>query len=225
VWDGERVVDTGFRAARHGYRFANRFAWPVRRRSGLRALRAGLRLFGLQSAALGLCGGMCYAALDDYCAGRTPSDAPAPPPPNTPLYRHLLRRQIDSLAGLRVPLRVLAAMWRGDGRLQAMAIDEFARLSILLEQGTPTPLVLIRARRVSDPTANHQVLAVGYRWEPATLRATIALYDPNHPLEEPELTFTVAPGGRIAGLAQSTGEPLRGFFVAPYRSGPSHSSR
>ncbi len=224
MWDSERTVRTGFRPAEHGFRFANRFLWPrAGQGRGWTLARAVLRLLGMNTTALGLCGGMCLAALDLYHLGRPVPKRDAPPSAGDALFRYLLRRQIDSYSGPRVPLRVLAWMWRRDGHLDRLTIAQFLHLRARLDAGAPTPLVLVRTRGISDPTANHQVLALGYTWAPLERRATIFMYDPNHPLIEPTLSFIVAPGGRLIDLRQSTGEAVRGFFLGRYRprtSGP-----
>lgn len=217
MWDTERGVRTSFRPVEHGFRFENRFAWPgAGQASGWMLAAAGQRLLHLSSI-LGLCGGMTLAALDLYYAGRPVPTDEAPPQPGSPLFRYLWRRQLDSYAGLRVPLRVLTWMWRRDQRLDRLTAAEFGRLQRALDAGRPTPLVLVRVRGAGDPTANHQVLALGYRWEPLTRRATIQLYDPNHPLMEPTLSLALAPGEGPLDLKQSTGERVRGFFVGRYR--------
>ncbi len=214
--ESAKALGTCFEPAKHGFRFANRFAWPARAR-GWALARAGLRLVRLQADALGLCGGMCLAALDYYYAGRPIPEDNLPPRPGSPLFRYLLRRQLDSYAGLRLPLRVLRWMWCRDRHLDRLTLAEFERLRVHLDGGAPMPLVLIRARGLADPTVNHQVLAIGYTWEPLTSRAAIFLYDPNHPTAQPTLAFTVTPNKRVSGLSQSTGEPLRGFSLGYYR--------
>ena len=45
----------------------------------------------------GLCGGMCFAALDRYFTGREIPKITTPPKDGTPLFEEILRRQIDSL--------------------------------------------------------------------------------------------------------------------------------
>jgi hypothetical protein len=218
VWDTAQGIHTGFRATEHGFRFANCFSWDsVGHMQRWLVARAGIRLLRLPASALGLCGGMCLAALDLYHAGRRVPTDEAPPAPESPLFRYLWRRQLDSYGGLRVPLRVLAWMWRRDQHVDRLTIAEFVRLQSRLSGGAPTPLVLVRTRGATDPTANHQVLALGYTWEPHTRRATIQIYDPNHPLIEPTVSFTLAPGDRLHDLHQSTGEAVRGFFVEYYR--------
>ena len=65
-----------------------------------------------------------------------------------------------------------------------------------------------------DPLANHQVLALGYTWEPHA-PATIQIYD-RTTLIGP-LCRSRWPGDRLHDLHQSTGEAVRGFFVEYYR--------
>ena len=65
-------------------------------------------------------------------------------------------------------------------------------------------------------TANHQVMAYGYAEDGRGV--TLRLYDPNWP-DRDDVTATVHldPALRPTYLTQSTGEPLLGWFVAPYR--------
>jgi regulator of RNase E activity RraA len=68
---------------------------------------------------------------------------------------------------------------------------------------------------MTSPTQNHQVVATGYDLDEYNRRVTLFLYDPNHPGKEPELTVGLDPDGD-PHIEQSTGEPLRGFFVLDY---------
>ena len=64
-------------------------------------------------------------------------------------------------------------------------------------------------------TLNHQVLAYGYRVEPALL--AVRIYDPNWPdRDDVAVRFHLAEG-QAPRLESSTGEPLRGIFSAKYR--------
>jgi hypothetical protein len=71
-----------------------------------------------------------------------------------------------------------------------------------------------------DLTRNHQVLAFAYRAGDRLL--TLRVYDPNHPLrDDVELHALIsgdpeAPWRDRIRLAQTTGEPLLGFFRQPY---------
>jgi hypothetical protein len=65
-------------------------------------------------------------------------------------------------------------------------------------------------------TLNHQVIAYGYAEDGRGV--TLRLYDPNWP-DNDTVTATIHldPAFRPTGLEQSTGEPLLGLFLAPYR--------
>jgi hypothetical protein len=65
-------------------------------------------------------------------------------------------------------------------------------------------------------TANHQVLAFGYRLEPKTI--ALRLYDPNWPDRDDVEARVELAEGSAPRFESSTGEPLLGFFLAPYRS-------
>ena len=86
-----------------------------------------------------------------------------------------------------------------------------------IDRGDPAVLALIREDLHGNPTENHQVVAVGYELNDLDRTLTIELYDPNHPGKTPSLTADFSnPSGGI-DASQSTGEPLRGFFVIDYR--------
>jgi hypothetical protein len=97
----------GFLPSRHGFAFDN--SWPpepaVRVRTPIGAI-------GIGNAARGLCGGMVFAALDYWHAGRqAPGERPGPA---SPVYRFIVRRLIRSW-------HVPTATWRtgpsyGSGR-------------------------------------------------------------------------------------------------------------
>ena len=171
----------------------------------------------------GLCGGMCFAALDYFHAGKPVPDQITVPAIGTDLYRYLWDRQLDTLS-LPVILRVIEWMLRDDGDVARLtARREFPKLYRRLDKGNPAVLALIRGRGVEDPTQNHQVVAVGYDFDETTRQLTVYLYDPNHPYDpnypgqEPRLTMNLARPSRGIEAAQSTGEPLRGFFVIAYK--------
>jgi hypothetical protein len=223
----------GFLPSVHGLRFANRFPpGPTLTLAGLDPRRVG---FG--DAAAGLCGGMALTTRDLFEA-RVPVPVDAGPPANgSPRFRALVRRQVESLDWLRVPLRYLdlqalrpdppaglaARLGREPPRVDAL-LREWPRIRAEIDAGHPAVVGLIRASGLSPwiLTRNHQVLAFAYVAREGSI--SIAVYDPNHPGRD-DVTLEVAidtasPGGgpwrhRIA-LRQSTGEPLLGFFRQPY---------
>src|SRR5258708_2316854 len=92
-WDGDNASveytlepstqhATDFRPSQHGFPYANN--WPD---SPLTMINLGIAQIPVGNAALGLCRGMVYAALDYWAAGRPiPQDKPDPAAPGNPLY-------------------------------------------------------------------------------------------------------------------------------------------
>ncbi|MFO7916469.1 MAG: hypothetical protein R6V13_00100 [Anaerolineae bacterium] len=164
----------------------------------------------------GLCGGMCYAALDHYHAGLAVPDRTTVPRPGDALYRYLWKRQLDSFQLPTGPLRILGWMFRQDEAVARSTIQgEFPKLQNSIARLQLPVLLMIYATSWEDPTRNHQVVAVGYDLDEATRQATIFLYDPNYPGKEPTLHLDLrSPSGVFT---QSTGETPRGFFLQDYR--------
>jgi hypothetical protein len=221
----------GFLPSLHGFHFANR--WPA----GPTVMFGPFdpRILGIGDAAAGLCGGMVTTARDLFEAGiAIPADTD-PPANGSPRFRAIVRRQAESLDWLRVPLRFYD--------LQAARPDPPTRTSVALRRPPPrvvavrdawplmradieagrAPIVgLVRVAGWSPRllTANHQVLAYAYDEDAAGFR--IRVYDPNHPdRDDIELVACLEgsdarhPDERVR-LAQSTGEPLLGFFRQRY---------
>ncbi len=205
---------TGFSSTEHGFRFVNSFQLPASLQHILPSRSASY--LGLSDLLYGLCGGMCFAALDYFYAGKPVPDVWRTNEIGDALFSHLVRRQVDSLRG-GVVLKVLAWMARSDISLaRSVAGWEAAKVRDQVDAGQPAALALIRVKGLTDPTCNHQVLATGYDYDPGTKEMAIQLYDPNHPGWAPSLTMNLTRPSEGIGLAQSTGEPLRGFFVIAY---------
>jgi hypothetical protein len=222
-----QITHTEFTTAQ-GFRFTNAFS---------------LTLGGIARDALvyGLCGGMCFAALDYHYAGRPIPPLAEVPPTSSPLYRFLLRRQIDSLSQPSVLPRLALWMMARNERVAAWTVGvELPRIFSALDHGQPVVLLVLRdtphddedirlylrRRGPASPFINHQVVATGYgRSDDGGF--IITLYDPNYPGIEPTLSVTESyipseglDRGRWEGttrLLQSTGEPVRGFFAQAHR--------
>jgi hypothetical protein len=165
-----------------------------------------------------------------------PSGQTAVPDNGSRRFRALVRRQVQSLDWLRVPLRYLdlqalrpdpprglaARLHREPPRVDAL-LREWPWIRAEIDTGHPAVVGLIRASGGSPwvLTQNHQVLAFG--WEAGEGHVRLRVYDPNHPgRDDVELRITIdaAPAGtpwrdRIR-LSQSTGEQLLGFFRQPF---------
>jgi hypothetical protein len=227
----EHAAVPGYRPSVHGFRFANAFP------SGPTVTLGPFdpRRIGFGDASAGLCGGMVLASRDLYEAGLAAPADTEPPANGSPRFRAIVRRQVQSLDWLRVPLRYFdlqafrpdpptgLAAWlhREPPRVVALRA-EWPRIRAGIDDGHPVVVGLIRASGPSPwkLTSNHQVLAFGYEQE--ATRVTIRVYDPNHPgRDDVELRATLStddglPWWRRIALAQSTGEPLLGFFRQPY---------
>jgi hypothetical protein len=172
------MTRTDFDPARHGFRFGNAFVNHIG--------------FGpVRWTAHGRCGGMAYAALDFFHAGRDAPQDQELPSDDSPLGRLIRERQIHSLInqapgflnGLLNPFgwRSRALFRRGlrpDGPL--------GWLRRTLETGRPVPLGLI-GLRFGLVNTHHQVVAFGCAVGPREQDLRIALYDPNYPNTELEL--------------------------------------
>lgn len=225
-----RVHD--FAPTRSGFHFAN--SWPhiPLRRFGFARVR-----LSIGDAANGLCGGMCFAVADMHVVGDRPDDA-SRPDAGSDRFEYLVQRQLDSFAGIRVPLRFYGLMSptrperepapserfslggiRRQSRSYVMVHDEWPKVRSALDAGRLAMLGLIRVVD-NDPfklNKNHQVLAYGYDLHGP--RLTLRIYDPNWPNDdEVTLRLDVADPRALVTPAYSKADaPVLSFFRAPYR--------
>ena len=205
------LVRTDFSAQHHGFGFVNHFKFSFE----FKLPFAGS--INLGHIVYGLCGGMCFAALDYFHAGKPLPTRTSVQEVQPDLRSYLWERQLDSLS-LPVILKVIEWMLQDDGHVGRLtARREFPKLHRRLDKGNPAVLALIRGRGVQDPTQNHQVVAVGYDFDETTRHLTVYLYDPNHPGQEPTLSMNLTRPSRGIAAAQSSAEALRGFFVIAYK--------
>jgi hypothetical protein len=207
----------GFLPSTHGFHFAN--AWP--HGPTLKFGPLDPRMIGVGDAADGLCGGMVYTAADLFLAG-----VPVPPDREpfangSPRFNAIVRRQVESLYWLSVPVRywlksALGGSFGGD-RARATLEHEWPKAKGKLDAGRPALIGLVRVASANpwQLTMNHQVMAWGYAEDGQGV--TLNLYDPNWPdRDDVTITLHLDPALRPTGLTQSTGEPLLGWFVLPY---------
>src|SRR3954470_23684003 len=95
---------SGFLPSRDGFPYPN--AWP--RVAPIHVGVGPLRV-GIGDASRGLCGGMVFTVADLYAAG-TPMPPDPTPAPDTPRFRYIVRRQVQSFDWLRLPLRFYLLM-------------------------------------------------------------------------------------------------------------------
>jgi len=219
----------GFLPSQHGFAFDN--AWPEQPAV---ILPTPFGDIGIGNAGGGLCGGMAFAALDYWLAGRAPRLER--PLADDPLYRYIVNRLIDSW---HVPAGVAQYyQWMslpdGDNVIKLFGrrvITErglgwrtvrvqWPQIKRDLDRGLPVPIgvVTVASRNPKDLALNHQVLAHGYRADGS--RVTMQVYDPNRGRRD-DITIgmdTSAPTKPVAfdhnlGLGR---RPIRGFFRTSY---------
>jgi murein DD-endopeptidase MepM/ murein hydrolase activator NlpD len=206
-------VNTNFSLQQNGFHFINSFE--------LKQLVNFQLPFGasvdLSKVVFGLCGGMCFTALDYFNRGEIPPQFEEVKKIDRKLFVYLCERQLDSL-NIPTLIKVFEWMLMEDQTLaNRLSRVEIPRLCRMLDKGKPAVLALIRVQHLDDPTQNHQVLARGYEFDPDSSKYRISLYDPNHPRKEAYISVDVSNPKSIQ-IKQSTGEYLRGFFIIPYKA-------
>jgi hypothetical protein len=203
--DSNTVAD--FLPSRHGLRFANRFPPGPTLRIG----PLDPRWIGVGDAAAGLCGGMAWIVREWFEDGRPIPPATEAPANGSPLFRAIVRRQVQSLDWFRSSLRF---WWVGtlapERALADTRVRTWPRIRRAIDDGR-LPLVGLVRHQGPSPwamTASHQVLAWASAFDRATDTVTLRIYDPNWPGRD-DITLTI--DGE--GVRQSTGEPLGGLIV------------
>src|SRR3954454_9154031 len=135
----ERVVP-GFLPSTNGLHFAN--SWPPG--PTVRFGPLDPRIVGIGDASTGLCGGMVYTVADLFAAG-LPVPADREPPANgSPRFQSIVRRQVESLAWMTVPLgfwmrMALGGSFGGD-RARSTFEREWPRARGELDAGRLVPI-------------------------------------------------------------------------------------
>jgi hypothetical protein len=214
-------VMTKFDPEKHAYKFRNGFLFNP-------------SVIGLdfKEMGMGFCGGMCGAALNRFKRGEMITPASDKPQQGSRLYEELFKRQVKSLSP--VVLAKMLSFQAAPNQVDAfrkesigeLAKKEWPKLKAELDKNRPTMLVLIRAKRLFDnPTKNHQVLAVGYEYDPPRGDLTIFEYDPNEKNKMMTLEMNLAlPDGKLY-FKDGSHRGTRGFFVSDAGSAASRKMR
>lgn len=207
------AIKTGFDPQTHGFKFINSFKLKL-------PVKFKLPFAGeidLSEVMFGLCGGMCFAALDYYNAQFTVPGETNVDKIEGRLYTYLAGRQLDSIP-LPNLIKVIEWMLRENGDLGVRMVRyEIPKLRRALDKGQPVVIALIRVQGLDNPTQNHQVLATGYDFDVQAKKMTIFLYDPNHPAVESRLSLDLSNPRRGIPITQSNDVPSRAFFVIGYK--------
>ena len=226
----------GFLPSRHGFAFTN--AWPDQPAV---VLPTPFGDIGIGNAGGGLCGGMAFAALDYWLAGRAPGlDRPAA---GDQLYRYIVDRLIDSWHAPAGVAQYYQWMSLPDGD---HVITLFGRRVVTerglgwrtvrvqwpqikkdLDRGLPVPIgvVTTSSRNPKDLALNHQVLAYGCEADGS--QVTLRVYDPNCGRRD-DITIRMATGApaRSVTFDHNLGlgrRPIRGFFRVAYTPHTPHT--
>lgn len=187
---------TNFRPSQHGFPYAN--SWDE---APLTTIDLGIAQIPVGNAALGLCGGMVYTALDYWAASRAvPPDRPDPAAPGTPLYDYLVKRLVDSFDLPALPARLMTIMNPAypdtgsagqplEGRAPIIIKDSWPAIRSWVDSGFPAPICLENVKSVlpTDLGENHQAAVWGYQMDGNVV--TLFTYDPNIPGDD---TVTVS---------------------------------
>ena len=206
-------IQTPFSTHLHGFIFLNHFnlKLPIKYKLPIGGV------IDLNDVTIGLCGGMCFTALDYYFSGLSRPEDKQPNQIDKKTLLYLCERQLDSL-NLLVVLKFLEWMLLEEHTLAVrIARRELPRIRRSLDKGQPVVLGLVRVRGFGNPTHNHQVVATGYEFNSATKDLVLNIYDPNHPLRDVTIQMNLAHPSSGIHLVQSSGELLRGIFIVPYQ--------
>lgn len=204
---------TNFTPSEHGFHFGNNFINKIISTS-----------FG-DIESQGRCGGMAFASLDYYFSGiaipaHEAKDFPnrKVPSKGSLLSDYIYERTINSLF-------TLSSFKFFDWTIQKDSpkslrksvyyktqVEEFQKLKRSIDKGKPVVIGLIGARKASEITKNHQVVAYGYVFDSASNYIKIYLYDSNFPGKEVILESNF----KDSNFISSTGQEWRGFFLQEY---------
>ena len=209
---------TSFEPKIHGFKFGNGF--PVKDLIQFFPFLEILNSYGLAPDSFGLCGGMCWAALDYYYAMKPIPSNSSPPTKEDPLLETLAKRQFDTLKYIPPPVNryqliETLLIWQNSPFIGVFTADlSWPMIKAKIDVGLPAPICLVRAGLGVEVWKNHQVIAIGYKFNEEDNYLEIYLYDPNYPRTTQKLTMFLGQSNLV--ITHSTGKSARGFFLWPY---------
>jgi hypothetical protein len=123
-------------------------------------------------------------------------------------------------------LKTIVWQNRFDKRLARLTREqEWPKAKASIDKGTPITLCIIQVPPIIGiPTANHQVLAVGYRTDPTAAPKSmyLSIYDPNRPDQDSATLYMTGEGASSSWKTHvpdtSEVKRFRGFFVIPHEN-------
>jgi len=221
----ENVVP-GFLPSRQGLHFANSYPKGPTVKFG----PIDPRWIGVGDASAGLCGGMCFTVRDLFEAEASVPPDREPPANGSARFKSIVRRQVQSLDYFRLPIRFYRRSAFGSSlgrdRIKQTFEREWPKIRREIDEGRLAMLGLIRVagKNPFKLTGNHQVIAYGYAEDGRGV--TLRIYDPNWPdNDNVTAVLRLDEALRPTSLESSTGEPLLGYFLAPFRTGDARAWR
>lgn len=199
-------TNTSFFLEKYGFPFANSYTFHLfnRQHGMVKVSPPGSR------NQFGLCGGMCFAALDIHSVQKTNEELLSQ---WGKVILFLLRRQIESLNWHNL-IRYVRYQFTDDESLFGISCLEFEKIKDQIRTNRPVPVGVMHARNFQPLTLNHQIVITGY--EVDINKLILFAYDPNHPLVEAQLVVNYD----LGTINQNTGETIRGLFLLKYKAMP-----
>jgi hypothetical protein len=173
----------------------------------------------------GLCGGMCFAALDRFFRGEQIPDVTTSPNQGDRLFSELVSRQIASVDSVGVSKIIDYQVRPDEGRWYEIEHSlgyytqsyQWPSIRRKIDEGIPSVVCLIRSSRAAlyDIVYNHQVVAYGYAITGDEV--TLNVYDPNHPNQDGIIIgFRLGLAHSRLDAYQTNERDPRGFLRMPY---------
>jgi hypothetical protein len=206
----------------HGFNFQNNFPGiPFLIHKNLIINDLVHRLF-FRKNSYGLCGGMCFTALDYFYSGKELPCIDSPPKVGSFLHSHIFKRQNHTYGRFgRFISKFTFWSLSSDIQLQGKTYKEFSDIRLSLDKNEPVVigLIYVHISRSIAIWSNHQVIA--YRYEVDLEKNTVYLYDPNSPgCEDIVIELIRTEKGFQCFQKDLRGNeciPVRGLFKIPYR--------
>jgi hypothetical protein len=210
-----------FNPSTHGFKFQNNFSgipFLVHKNS---IINGAIHNLFFRKNFYGLCGGMCFTALDYFYSEKELPCIDSPPKVGSSFHSYIFKRQNHTYGSSgKFIAKFISWSLSSDAKLQSRTREEFADIQASLNKNQPVVLglVYVHISRSIAIWSNHQVIA--YRYEVGSEKSTVYLYDPNSPGREDivlELVRTKQ-GFECSQKKLQSNEsiPVRGFFKIPY---------
>ncbi len=223
------VVD-GFVPSVNGFRFTNSFPPAPTVRIDL----GPIGTVGLGNASQGVCGGMAFAVRDYFEARRPVPELAVPPAPDTPLFKYVTSRLIDSFNGVDGVATYISWMWLPSadvhliigsqpGTFSRTVSGTWPKVRADVDANHPSPLglVTVHTRDIKQVGKCHQVLAYGYRVDDDQT-VTLQIYDPNTRHDDADdvwISFSAKNASKPSDIRHNVNiaeDTLHGFFRSVY---------